>query len=115
MSYSYQVALCQPHADAIAGDAPWVCRNQDGGSTGGWEVLMGDDIALLDEYEMAGTPEPSSGNTQWRASEGLVPNGWQISLPLKKIGSEDIATIRLRLTPEQARSLRQDLQYLARE
>ncbi|WP_457769855.1 hypothetical protein [Mycobacteroides chelonae] len=106
--YSYEVALCQPHADAIVAGSVWVCRNKDDARSGGWEVLMGDGIALLGEYALAGT-EISTGSVHTLASEGLIPDGWLVSLHLKRIGDEQSVTVPIRLTLEKLRELHTDL------
>lgn len=112
--YPYEVALCQTHADAIAAGSAWACRNKDGARAGGWEVLMGDGIALLDEYTLAGT-EISTGSVHTLASEGLIPDGWLVSLHLKRIGGKQNVTVPIRLTLEELRELHTDLGNLLRQ
>lgn len=114
-SYPYEVGLCVPHADAIRSGAPWVCRTENGARTGGWEVLLGEDIKLLDEWKLTAAGTVNSGEKTWRTSEGLVPDGWRITLPLQQIGTEEPVLVNLRLTRDQAKELREDLKLLSGE
>lgn len=115
-SYPYEVGLCTPHATAIRGGAPWVCRTENGAQSGGWEVLLGDDIRLLDEWKLVSNGGTvNSGAKTWRTSEGLVPDGWRITMSLQQIGADEPVEVNLRLTRDQAKELREDLKLLAGE
>lgn len=115
-SYSYEVAVCAVHATAINGGEPWVCRDEDDvPGSGGWEVLMGEDIKLLNEWKLTGNSSVGSGSKAARASEGLIAGAWRITLPLQQIGKAKPVAVNLRLTREQAKELREDLRLIAGE
>ena len=105
-SYSYEVPLCQAHANAINSGTDWVAHDPpDGGS--GWEVLLGEQIKDLGKYKVATVPDgPSSGELNARSSAGVLPRGFMIPLTAHQVGSRGAPTpLELYINAEQSKAL----------
>jgi hypothetical protein len=114
-SYSYEVPLCQVHADAINGGASWVVHDSPEGVSG-WEVLVGEQVKDLGKYLVATVPAgPSSGEMNARSSEGLLPRGFMLPLTAHQVGSSGAPTpLELYINAEQSRALIKALELHAK-
>ncbi|MEU8901772.1 hypothetical protein AB0C65_38320 [Nocardia sp. NPDC048505] len=110
-SLSYEVALCQPHADVIAAGADWVCRGAEDGS--GKEVLIGEQLKELGQFVVQSVPGTiNSGKMSWHHS-GVLPAGMMIPVNVQQVGEGKPRTIHLHIDAARARELAEVLEMHA--
>ena len=109
-SYSYETPVCAPHyAELTNPETEWMVDNFDGS---GPAVLIGDDLAQLDEWALTKAVTVSSGRKS-RRSSGNVPRRMTITINLAKTGTGEKQAVSFAATQEELAGLVKSLQRAA--
>ena len=101
-SYSYETPLCSDHITELSSPATsWMIDNFDGQ---GPAVLVGNDLAELNEWALTRAVSVSSGSMSRRSSVN-VPRRMTIALKLAKTGTDETREVSFAATPEELREL----------
>ncbi|MFZ2175703.1 MAG: hypothetical protein WAW17_17030 [Rhodococcus sp. (in: high G+C Gram-positive bacteria)] len=106
-SYSYETPVCSAHYSELNDpETEWMVDNFDGS---GPKVLIGADLAQLDEWALTRALSVNSGSMS-RRSSGNVPRRMTVTLNLAKTGTREKREVSFAATREELSELVDSLQ-----
>ncbi|WP_336791636.1 hypothetical protein [Gordonia malaquae] len=101
-SYPMEMPVCQQHLTILQDpETDWACHNFTGH---GPEVIIGSDLAELDEWHLTRSMKVGSGAISRRQSKH-IPRRYEITLDMKLLGTDEKDSVKFHASAEELREM----------